>query len=87
MKIKAIDKILKIIEVCADDQQFALDEFTPYIEVCNIVTDFEFYDIQPTFEQKKFCADTLELICDGLGLDYYKVLMTAIEQTEDHPQC
>lgn len=82
MKVKVIDKVLKTIELRADEQKFALDEFAPYIKVCDIVTDLDFFGIQPTFEQKKFCAETLELMCDGLGLDYHKVLTTAIELTE-----
>ena len=79
MKVKAIDKVLKTIEIRADEQGFEVDKFAPYIKVCIIVTDLDFFGIQPTFEQKKFCAETLELICDGLGLDYHRVLTDAIE--------
>lgn len=74
MKTKAIDYIIKAIERKADKVGYDIDNNSDYLLVCRIITDYDYDGIVPTFEQKKFCADTLELLCDGLGLQYYNLL-------------
>lgn len=78
MKLRVIDIILNEIEDRADQQQFNLDGFEPYVEICRICADFEVLHIEPTFEQKMFCAETLETLCNGLGLNYHALLTHAL---------
>ena len=82
MKVKAIDAILKAIETAADDANWRLDENSAYCEVCQIVTDFDYLGIIPTFEQKQFCAETLETMCRLLDINYLRLLTEALEKEE-----
>ena len=80
MKTKAINHILKQIEIKADAIGYDIDANPDYCKVCQIVTDFEHDGIVPTLEQKQFCADTLDLLCAGLSLNYHKLLDEAIQK-------
>lgn len=82
MKVKAIDAILKAIEIAADDAGWRLDEISVYCEVCQIVTDFDYNGIVPTFEQKQFCAEVLETMCGLLGINYLRLLIEALEKED-----
>lgn len=82
MKVKAIDTILKAIEVAADNAGWRLDKISAYCEVCQIVTDFDYNGIEPTFEQKQFCAETLETMCLLLGINYLQLLIEALEKED-----
>lgn len=80
MKTKAINYILKQIEIKADAIGYDIDANPDYCKVCQIVTDFEYDGIVPTLEQKQFCADTLDLLCAGLSLNYNQLLDEAIQK-------
>ena len=82
MKVKVIDVILKAIEVAADNAGWKLDENSAYCEVCQIVTDFDYNGIIPTFEQKQFCAEMLEVFCALLGINYLQLLIEALEKED-----
>ena len=83
MKVKAIDTILKAIEVAADNADWAIDSNAAYCEVCQIVTDFDYNGIVPTFEQKQFCAEMLEMMCRLLDINYLQLLTEALEKEEE----
>lgn len=74
MKTKAIDYIIRRIEEKADAIGYDIDSNPDYLLMCRIITDFDYDGIVPTTEQKMFCAHTLELLCNGLGLQYYTLL-------------
>lgn len=74
MKTKAIDYIIRRIEEKADAIGYDIDNNPDYLLMCRIITDFDYDGIVPTIEQKMFCARTLELLCNGLGLQYYTLL-------------
>lgn len=77
MNTKAIDYILFAIQQKADLMGYNLDECADYNRVCEIVTDFEMS--KPiSFEDKKFCADTLDTLCQALGLNYLVLLDKAL---------
>lgn len=78
MKLRAIDIVLNAIEDRADQKAFDLDSYEPYVEICRICADFEVFHIDPTVEQKQFCAKTLENLCNGLGLNYDALLTHAL---------
>ena len=80
MKLRAIDIVLNAIEDRADQKAFDLDSYEPYVEICRICADLEVFHIEPTTEQKMFCAETLETLCGGLGLDYHALLTHALHQ-------
>lgn len=80
MKTKAINYILKQIEIKADAIGYYIDANPDYCKVCQIVTDFEYDSIVPTLEQKQFCAETLDLLCAGLSLNYYGLLDEALKK-------
>lgn len=80
MKTKAINYILKQIEIKADTVGYDIDANPDYCKVCQIVTDFEYDGIVPTLEQKQFCAETLDLLCAGLNLNYYGLLDEALKK-------
>lgn len=79
MKTKAIDHIIKTIERKADEIGYDIDNNPDYILMCRIVTDFDYDGIVPTYEEKAFCADTLERLCGGLGLQYHALLDEALK--------
>lgn len=74
MKTKAINYILKAIESKADAIGYDIDRNPDYCKVCQIVTDFEYDGTVPTLDQKQFCAEIMETLCNGLGLQYYQLL-------------
>lgn len=74
MKTKAIDYIIKNIERKADEVGYDIDNDLNYRKVCQIVTDFDYEGKVPTYEEKRFCAEVLELLSDGLGLRYHALL-------------
>ena len=78
MKTKAIDYIIKTVERKADEVQFNIDENADYRKVCQIVTDFDYDGKIPTFEEKVFCANTLQNLCSFFGLQYDVLLDKAI---------
>jgi hypothetical protein len=78
MKLRAIDIVLNAIEDRADQKAFDLDTYEPYVEICRICADLEVFRIEPTTEQKQFCAETLETLCNGLGLNYHALLTHAL---------
>lgn len=82
MKTKVIDYIIKAIERKADEVGYAIDANPDYQRVCEIVTDFDELNKVPTFEEKKFCAETLERLCLGLSLRYDMLLALAIYKSE-----
>ena len=77
MNIKAIDFVLRTCERAAD---FDIDTLPDYVEVCCILADLEVFHIEPTYEQRIFVGDTLERLCEGLGLDWYTVATVALQQ-------
>lgn len=77
MNIKAIDFVLRTCERTAD---FNIDTLPDYVEVCRILADFEVFHIEPTYEQRAFIGDTLESLCEGLGLNWYTVATIALQQ-------
>ena len=79
MKTRAIDRIIRAIERKADEIGYNIDGNPDYILVCRIITDFDYDGIVPTYEQKAFCADTLERLCNGLGLQYCTLLDEALK--------
>ena len=79
MKLKTIDRVMKAIETKADEVGFAIDQHPDYLLVCRIVTDFDYDKIIPTFEQKLFCAETLEALCMVLGINYHALIIQAWE--------
>ena len=83
MKATAIDYIIKAIEQKADAIGYDIDNNPDYQQMCQIVTDYDHDGIEPTFEQKVFCADTLERLCWGLDLRYYHLLDTALRKIEE----
>ena len=80
MMTKAINYILKVIERKADAIGYDIDRNPDYCKVCQIVTDFEYDGTIPTIDQKQFCADTLNLLCAGLSLNYHNLLDEAIQK-------
>ena len=80
MKTKAINYILKAIESKADAIGYDIDSHPGYCKVCQIVTDFEYDGTVPTLDQKQFCADTINLLCAGLSLNYHNLLDEAIQK-------
>ena len=82
MMTKAIDYVIKAIERKADEVGYTIDANPDYQRVCEIVTDFDEFGKVPTFEEKKFCAETLEQLCQGLGINYLWLLDTAMEVCE-----
>lgn len=82
MKVKAIDIVLVAIETAADEAAWALDDNAAYCEVCEIVTLFDEFGIEPTFEQKQFCAETLETMCRLLDINYLRLLTEALAKEE-----
>ena len=79
MKLRTIDTIIKTIEIKADEVGYAIDRNPDYCQVCQIITDFDYDGIVPTFEQKVFCAETLEMLCKGLGINYHALIIKAWE--------
>ena len=79
MKLRTIDTIIKTIEIKADEIGYAIDCNPDYCKVCQIVTDFDYDGIVPTFEQKVFCAEALEMLCQGLGINYHALIIKAWE--------
>lgn len=80
MKLRTIDSIMKAIEIKADEIGYAIDSNPDYCQVCYILTDFDYDGIVPTFEQKVFCAETLERLCKGLGINYHALIIKAWEE-------
>lgn len=77
MNVKAIDYILYTLQQKADLMGYNLDVNVDYNRVCTIVTDFEMS--KPiNFEDKKFCADTLDTLCQAFGLNYLVLLDKAL---------
>lgn len=80
MKTKAIDYIIKTIERKADAVGYDIDQDLNYRKMCQIVTDFDYEGKVPTYAEKHFCAEVLELLCDGLGLRYHSLLDEALKK-------
>lgn len=77
MNIKAIDFVLRTCERAAD---FDLETIPAYVEVCAILANLEVFHIEPTYEQRTFVGDTLESLCEGLGLDWHTMATVALQQ-------
>ena len=77
MNIKAIDFVLCTCERTAD---FDLETIPAYVEVCAILAEIEVFHIEPTYEQRAFIGDTLESLCEGLGLDWYTIATIALQR-------
>ena len=82
MKVKAIDIVMKAIETAADEAAWVIDDNPAYCKVCEIVTLFDEFGIEPTFEQKQFCAETLETMCRLLDINYLRLLTEALAEEE-----
>lgn len=80
MKTKAINYILKQIEIKADAISYDIDANPDYCKVCQIVTDFEYDGTVPTLDQKQFCAEIIETLCRGLSLNYHGLLDEALQK-------
>ena len=82
MKIKAIDYILKVIENHSAEQGFDIDNYEPYLKVCEIVTNFDFNGKEPTYDEKVFCGETIQNLMDMLKLNYMAFLNEALKKIE-----
>jgi hypothetical protein len=77
MNINAIKFVLRTCERVAD---FDLNTLPDYVKVCEIIANFEFRHMIPTYEQRAFVGDTLESLCEGLGLDWHTMATIALQQ-------
>ena len=80
MMIKAIEYMVKAIEIKDDAIDYQIDECTSYRTMCQIITDFEYEGKEPTFAEKEYCANTLKDLCAYLGLNYAFLLEKAIKR-------
>ena len=83
MNITAIDYILKRIEVAADSIGFVIDNCPTYCESCQIITDYQYEGIVPTYEQRVLIAETLETLCFLLKLDYLALMNEAMAKVKN----
>lgn len=77
MNTKAINFILRTCERVAD---FSFNTLPDYVKVCEIIADVESCQVVPTYEQRAFVGDTLESLCEGLGLDWHTMATVALQQ-------
>ena len=82
MKTKAIDYIIEAIEVAASCEDCNLDCFQRFAEVRRIVGNYKNDGINPTYEEKVYCADTLESFCKMFNLNYYCLLERGLEKCD-----
>lgn len=73
--IKAIDFILVVIEKKADKIGYDIENNKDYLNVCNILTEYE-WGTPITSKQKAYMTKTIKALCKKFEIDLYEALFS-----------
>lgn len=80
MNTTILDKMLKMVERASDKVGYDIDNNKDYIALCQLVTDVQVNEKVPTFEEKKWTGEVLEMFFDALGLNYGRTLFQLVDE-------
>lgn len=80
MNTTILDKMLKMVECASDKIGYDIDNNKDYITLCRLVTDVQTNEKVPTFEEKKWAGEILEMFFDALGMSYGRTLFQLVDE-------
>jgi hypothetical protein len=80
MNIAIIDRMIIMIQNSCDKIGYDIDSNTEYVALCQLVTDVQVKEKVPTYEEKRWASEILEMFFDALGLNYGRTLFQLIDE-------
>ena len=80
MNTVIIDRMIVMVQNSCDKIGYDIDSNTEYIALCQMVTDIQANEKIPTFEEKKWAGEVLEMFFDALGMNYGKTLYQLVDE-------
>lgn len=80
MNTTILDKMLKMVERASDKVGYDIDNNKDYVTLCQLVTDVQVNEKVPTYEEKKWTGEVLEMFFDALGLNYGRTLFQLVDE-------
>lgn len=80
MNIAIIDKMMIMVQNGCDEIGYDIDQNAEYITLCRLVTDVQTNEKIPTFEEKRWAGEVLEMFFDALGLNYGRTLFQLVDE-------
>jgi hypothetical protein len=80
MNTVIIDRMIVIVQNSCDKIGYDIDSNTEYVALCQLVTDVQVNEKIPTFEEKKWASEVLEMFFDALGLNYGRTLFQLVDE-------
>ena len=80
MNTAIIDRMIVMVQNSCDKIGYDIDSNTEYVALCQMVTDIQVNEKVPTFEEKKWASEVLEMFFDALGLNYGRTLFQLVDE-------
>ena len=80
MNTAIIDRMIIMVQDSCDKIGYDIDHNTEYVALCQMVTDIQVNEKVPTFEEKKWAGEVLEMFFDALGLNYGRTLFQLVDE-------
>ena len=80
MNTAIIDRMIVMVQNSCDEIGYDIDSNTEYIALCQMVTDIQVNEKIPTFEEKQWAGETLEMFFGALGMNYGKILFQLVDE-------
>lgn len=80
MNTVIIDRMIVMVQNSCDKIGYDIDSNTEYVALCQLVTDVQVNEKIPTFEEKKWASEVLEMFFDALGLNYGRTLFQLVDE-------
>ena len=80
MNTTILDKMLKMVERASDKVGYDIDNNKDYVALCQLVTDVQVNEKVPTFEEKKWAGEILEMFFDALSMNYGRTLFQLVDE-------
>ena len=80
MNTMIIDRMIVMVQNGCDKIGYDIDSNTEYIALCQMITDIQVNEKIPTFEEKKWAGEVLEMFFDALGMSYGRTLFQLVDE-------
>ena len=80
MNTAIIDRMIVMVQNGCDKIGYDIDSNAEYVALCQMVTDIQVNEKIPTFEEKKWAGEVLEMFFDALGMNYGRTLFQLVDE-------
>lgn len=80
MNTMIIDRMIVMVQNGCDKIGYDIDSNAEYVALCQMVTDIQVNEKIPTYEEKKWASEVLEMFFDALGLNYGRTLFQLVDE-------